>query len=260
MGNVGAGGGCFGCTGRMAAPGAESLEFLTRRHGVKIDVTASIEECSLAVSAVVGHENVLSASRMNNAIVLFVKTIELPNFFYMVLKDNVEELDLTQNFRHEEFNYVIYATTNTMRCFGCSENGHCIRGCPKREENINKTASTVASGNVIEVQEEIATVVEEMPGTSTASVAPKKAEKVSEILEKEIVGKVSVAVAGEEEVIVSQRIEQAGCDSDDGSNSEDEAMINPEDRGSVLGDGECFFKPPKKGSCWNALLIKKQKD
>lgn len=52
----------------------ETLEFLTRHYGVKIDVSASIVECSLAVSALVGHEN-LSATQMNNAIVLFVKTI-----------------------------------------------------------------------------------------------------------------------------------------------------------------------------------------
>lgn len=242
------------CTGRMAAPGEESLEFLTRRHGVKIDATASIEECSLAVSAVVGHENVLSASRMKNAIVLFVnllvesgveiggiftsvlplstpsKRVTLSNvppfiknevlvgmlsrygklvspikmiligskssllkhvvsfrhYVHMVLKDNVEELDLTLNFRHEEFNYVIYATTNTMRCFGCGENGHLIRGCPKREENVNKTALTVASESANEVQNEIATVVEEMPGPSRASVAPKVVEKVSEIVEKSV--------------------------------------------------------------------------
>lgn len=301
------------CAGRMAAPGAETLEFLTRRHGVKIDVTASIEECSLAVSAVVGHENVLSASRMNNAIVLFVKTIELANllvesgveiggiftsvlplstpskrvtlsnvppfiknevlvgmlarygklvssikmipigskssllkhvvsfrrYVYIVLKDNVEELDLTLNFRHEEFNYVIYATTNTMRCFGCGENGHLIRACPKREDNPNKTASTVASENVTEVQGEIATIVEEMPGPSRVSVVPTMVESVSETIEKEVVEEVSVAE--EEEVISSQRIEQAECDSDDGSNSEDEARVNPEDGGSVLEDEECFF-------------------
>lgn len=63
----------------MAAPGSESLEFLKRCHGVKIDITGSVEECSLAVSAAVGHKNVLSVSWMNNTIVLFVKAIDLAN-------------------------------------------------------------------------------------------------------------------------------------------------------------------------------------
>ncbi|KAI2646739.1 Chaperone protein DnaK [Labeo rohita] len=47
--------------------GAKSLDFLTRRHGVKIVSKASVEDCSLAVGEVVGCENVMSASRMNNA-------------------------------------------------------------------------------------------------------------------------------------------------------------------------------------------------
>ncbi len=67
------------CTGGMAAPSAGSLEFLTRRHGVKVDTTASVEQCALAVGAIAGIENVLSASRMNNAVVLFVRTVELAN-------------------------------------------------------------------------------------------------------------------------------------------------------------------------------------
>ncbi len=67
------------CTGSMAAPSAGSLDFLTRRHGIKVDTTASVEQCALAVGAVIGNENVLSASRMNNAVVLFVRTVELAN-------------------------------------------------------------------------------------------------------------------------------------------------------------------------------------
>ncbi len=67
------------CTGSMAAPSVESLDFLTRRHGIKVDTTATVEQCTLAVCAVVGNENVLSSSRMNNAVVLFVRTVELAN-------------------------------------------------------------------------------------------------------------------------------------------------------------------------------------
>ena len=52
------------------------FEYLTRRHGVKVESRVSIEECSLAVGQVVGHEHVVSGSRMNNAIVLFLSSIE----------------------------------------------------------------------------------------------------------------------------------------------------------------------------------------
>lgn len=63
----------------MIASGVGNLDFLTRHHGVKIVFNSSIEECRLAVGEVVGFENVLSASRMNNAIVVFLKTIDLAN-------------------------------------------------------------------------------------------------------------------------------------------------------------------------------------
>lgn len=61
------------------APGMESFEKLTRRHAVKIASNASVEVCSLAAGEVVGHDNILSAARMNNAIVLFLDTVELAN-------------------------------------------------------------------------------------------------------------------------------------------------------------------------------------
>ncbi len=55
------------------------FENLTRRHGVKIDSKASVEDICLAVGDVVNHENIASASRMNNAVVLFLSTIEKAN-------------------------------------------------------------------------------------------------------------------------------------------------------------------------------------
>lgn len=61
----------------MAASGRGKFDFLTRRHGIKIESPASVEVCSLAVGEMVGHEKVLSASRMNKAIVLFLETVEL---------------------------------------------------------------------------------------------------------------------------------------------------------------------------------------
>ncbi len=56
-----------------------SLESLTRRHGVKVVSAVNVEECILAVGDVVGHECILAASRMNNAIVLFLNSVEKAN-------------------------------------------------------------------------------------------------------------------------------------------------------------------------------------
>ncbi len=56
-----------------------SLESLTWRHGVKVVSTVNVEECILAVGDVVGHECILVASRMNNAFVLFLNSVEKTN-------------------------------------------------------------------------------------------------------------------------------------------------------------------------------------
>lgn len=177
----------------------------------------------------------------------------------MVLKDNVEELDLTLNFRHDEFNYVIYATTNTMKCFGCGENGHLIRGCPKRVETA--TAQTVVSENVAEVQNDVAAVDDEMPGPSRAPVGAESVKNGAEFLEGKMVEKDRTAATEIEKVRSSLRTEQTigGSDESEGGNSEDEAVVNPEDEGSLLGDEGCFFKIPQKRKLMECLIDKQAK-
>lgn len=60
----------------MGAPAAGSLGLPTQLPGVKVVTSLSVEECCLAVENVVGHESILSASRMNNAIVILLCTVE----------------------------------------------------------------------------------------------------------------------------------------------------------------------------------------
>ncbi|KAK3533832.1 hypothetical protein QTP70_032693 [Hemibagrus guttatus] len=60
----------------MADPNAAVCERLTRRHGVRVVCAASVEDCCLAVGNVVGHENIVSASRMNSAIVVFLNDVD----------------------------------------------------------------------------------------------------------------------------------------------------------------------------------------
>src|SRR4029434_479708 len=53
-----------------------------RKHGIlktKVECSASVEDCSLAVGEIIGHDYVKSASRMNNAVVLFLSTIDKAN-------------------------------------------------------------------------------------------------------------------------------------------------------------------------------------
>ncbi|KAL2091539.1 hypothetical protein ACEWY4_013802 [Coilia grayii] len=46
---------------------------------LKLNSTASVEKCSLVVGEIVGHDKIVSAARMNNAIVLFLETVDLVN-------------------------------------------------------------------------------------------------------------------------------------------------------------------------------------
>lgn len=60
----------------MATAGTMEFGELTRRHGVKVQCSLSVEDCSLAIGEVVGHEHIKSASRMNNAIVVFLGSVD----------------------------------------------------------------------------------------------------------------------------------------------------------------------------------------
>lgn len=193
----------------MAEAGSGVFESLTRRHGVKVASAVSIEVCCLAAGEVVGFESILSAARMNSAIVIFLSSVEKANelverglvindvftamlplsmpskrvilsnvppfvkddflvgmlsrygklvspitkmqlgnvspllkhvvsfrrYAYMVVKDNVE-LDVSFNFRMDDFDYMIYATTDKMKCFGCGKTGHMVRICPDKDKNV----------------------------------------------------------------------------------------------------------------------------
>ncbi|KAL6483799.1 hypothetical protein MHYP_G00086710 [Metynnis hypsauchen] len=51
---------------------------------------------------------------------------------FMILKDNADELNASFKFRIDNFDYTVFATTETMKCFGCGGDGHLIRSCPER--------------------------------------------------------------------------------------------------------------------------------
>ena len=60
---------------------------------------------------------------------------------FIVLKDKTDDLNLSFNFKVDGFNYMVFATSETMKCFGCGVEGHLIRSCPERMGEQRRAAA-----------------------------------------------------------------------------------------------------------------------
>ncbi|KAI2645684.1 Transposon TX1 uncharacterized 82 kDa protein [Labeo rohita] len=201
-------------------------------------MNCSVEEYSLAVGNIVGHESIMSASRMNSAVVIFLDNIEkvnsvvqkgvviqdtftpvmplvqpakkiivsnVPPFIkdemlitelsrhgkivsqlrkvplgckspllkhvvsfrrqvFMVLKSEMEELNVAFKFKIDGFDYVVFASSETMKCFKCGDEGHIRSSCPAQTEDVS--ADIVAAvGDVVTGAEH-----KQVEGTSASTV------------------------------------------------------------------------------------------
>ncbi|KAL2079064.1 hypothetical protein ACEWY4_024808 [Coilia grayii] len=299
----------------MADPGEENLTFLTRRHAVKITSPVSIEACSLAIGELIGHPNILSASRMNNAIVLFLKTTELANNLvesgvvidggftevlplstptkkvtlsnvppfiddltlagmlsrygkivspirmipiaskspllkhvvsfrrsvYMILKE--DQLDVTLNVKVDNFNYLIYVTSNVMKCFGCGQFGHLVRACPEKGRNNSapsdkpEASDEISEGDII--RETVVQPQGEVAGSTLSDKNMGKDINVQDV-EKDIVG---------DEVVdaeINECTQNTQCST--GSAADAESIGDSQDTGGgySMEPDETVFKIPKR--------------
>lgn len=51
---------------------------------------------------------------------------------YLWLNNKQEELNLGLKLTVNDFDYVLFVTSKTMKCFGCGKEGHLIRACPEK--------------------------------------------------------------------------------------------------------------------------------
>lgn len=197
----------------MTSTPAGGASPLTLRNGFRCapEANTSIEDVLLAVGTKVGNENISSASRMNKAVVVFLKNDnqvknliesgiwinetyvpitplsapatkivisnvppfvrnesiikELTRFgkiagaikdiplgcknaglkhvlsfrrhVYMFLSSPTKTLDVSFRISHGESSYMVYASTESLRCFECGDIGHKRFTCPHKARNAN---------------------------------------------------------------------------------------------------------------------------
>lgn len=73
---------------------------------------------------------------------------------YMILRSDIDELNVAFKFKVDSFDYVIFATTESMKCFGCGKVGHLVRACPDK----NVVNGTEDEGQSVEKESEISEV------------------------------------------------------------------------------------------------------
>lgn len=199
----------------MASSSGEGAPVFSIRNGCKVftDQAFTVEDVLLAMGEIVGHEKIVSASRMNKAVVVFLKdeksanslvengivmsdtwvqvtplrapatkvTIsnvppfisngeivkELSRFgkfagpvktvplgcknaalkhvlsfrrqVHMFLNAPTKSLDVSFRIHHGVSSYMIFATTDRMRCFECGDLGHKKFACPHKKQSENET-------------------------------------------------------------------------------------------------------------------------
>ena len=49
----------------------------------------------------------------------------------MILKERNTDLSLSFSFKVNGLNYLVFVSSETMKCFGCGGEGHLVRSCPR---------------------------------------------------------------------------------------------------------------------------------
>ena len=89
----------------------------------------------------------------------------------MVLNSGMDDIDLVIKFRVNGFDYVVYATSDTiMKCFICCNIGHVVRNCSRRnvnteQQNISVEPNLVESPTVVPTAPEVNSSADKTEGS-----------------------------------------------------------------------------------------------
>ncbi|XP_036067059.1 uncharacterized protein LOC118598465, partial [Oryzias melastigma] len=73
---------------------------------------------------------------------------------FMILYNKGEDFNSVFKVRVDDYDYVLFATSATFKCFGCGADGHLVKACPDRAVSAPGGVTAAAAGGVADAQSE----------------------------------------------------------------------------------------------------------
>ncbi|KAM4538058.1 uncharacterized protein V3H82_023836 [Fundulus diaphanus] len=174
---------------------------------------------------------------------------------FMILSNRDEELNLRFRVRVDEFDYVLFATSSGMKCFGCGQEGHLIKSCPNRAGAAPSSSAEqqpAAAGEQVGVSGKAGApaAVEESGAAGNSSVAAEEA-----VASAPVAGDRQESLVEEKNVDETSDPQRSDCVVSEGSTvvcGGGETCVTGEEvenQGEMEQDGECEEQEEETGVC-----------
>uniref|UniRef100_A0A8C9X1X9 CCHC-type domain-containing protein n=1 Tax=Sander lucioperca TaxID=283035 RepID=A0A8C9X1X9_SANLU len=85
---------------------------------------------------------------------LFKHVVSHRRYLHMILHNRSVELNLVFKLRVDDFDYIIFATSDNMKCFSCGREGHLSRACPGKNVTSGQTFPNKADAGGKEAEQQ----------------------------------------------------------------------------------------------------------